>query len=139
MLCMNVFHIMYNLTYCDVMIENKALLVSFFLQYSKSIIHIDRELFYDVSFLYSFQGGRGEQGLQVRRNFSFSMSICFCLGTTRRKRRKSMRVISIYLLNRRKIFFRVKKVEKDNEVFVVGQVYLVLLEWMHYHVHVKLY
>jgi hypothetical protein len=33
----------------------------------------------------------------------------------------------------------VKKVEKVNEVFVVGQVYLVLLEWMHYHVHVKLY
>jgi len=36
-----------------------------------------------------------------------------------------------------KINFREKKVEKDDEVFVVDLVYLVLLEWMHYHVHVK--
>jgi hypothetical protein len=47
-------------------------------------------------------------------------------------------MIKIYLKKER-IFSRVKKVEKDHVVFVVDQVYLVLLEWMHYHVHVKSY
>jgi hypothetical protein len=48
-------HVMYECfsypIYCDVMIENKALLVTL-LPYFKSIIRIDRELFDDIYFIH---------------------------------------------------------------------------------------